>query len=92
MQFAEGEALEIVVVGERDCEETKQMLSYINSVYRPNKVVLFKEPSDADQLATLAPFTKEQGMVEGKTTVYIYRNFACEQPINSLEELKSRLE
>jgi uncharacterized protein YyaL (SSP411 family) len=89
--FAQGDSLEIVVVGDRDSEETRTMLETINCSYKPGKVVLFKDPADADVLAKVAPFTKGQGMVGGKTTVYLCRNFACEQPITSLEELKEKL-
>ena len=89
--FAHGDTLEIVVVGDRDSEETRKMLETISMVYKPGKVVLFKDSADTGKLAQIAPFTKEQGMVDGKTTVYLCRNFACEQPINSLEELKKRL-
>ncbi|MDF7826837.1 thioredoxin domain-containing protein [Pontiellaceae bacterium B12227] len=90
LQFAESETVEIVVVGEKDAPETEAMLEYIHSVYKPGKVVLLKEPANADQLAELAPFTKDQHQLDGKTTVYICRNFACERPLNSLKELKSR--
>jgi len=69
----------------------QQMLRTINSAYKPGKVVLFKDPAKADALAEIAPFTKEKEMMDGKATVYICRNFVCEQPINSLEELKERL-
>ncbi|MEE9369813.1 MAG: thioredoxin domain-containing protein [Pontiella sp.] len=91
LQFAKGEPVEIVVVGNRKDDTTKQMLAFINSVYKPGKVVLLKDPTETEAMNVLAPFTKEQSMVDGKTTVYICRNFACEQPINSMEELKSKL-
>ena len=91
LQFAEGETVEIVVAGEKGAPDTRAMLDYINSVYKPGKVVLLKEGSNDRKLAAFAPFTKEQKQVNGKPTVYICRNFACEKPINSLEELKERL-
>lgn len=90
LQFANGETVEIVVVGKKSDPETSAMLDYINSVYKPGKVILFKNDTNADQLTKLAPFTKDQNQVGGKPTVYICRNFACEKPINSLEELKQR--
>ena len=43
LQFAEGETVEIVVVGDRKDETTKQMLAFIKSVYKPGKVVLLKD-------------------------------------------------
>ncbi len=91
LQFAAGDTVEIVVVGDRESDDTKGMLAHIKGVYKPGKVVLFKDSSGDDKLAELAPFTQEQGMIDGKATVYICRNFACEQPITSLEELKERL-
>ena len=80
------------MVGKKDDPETKAILDYINTVYKPGKVVLFKDAENAGKLAELAPFTKNQNMVDGKPTVYICRNFACEKPINSLNELKARVQ
>ncbi len=90
LQFAAGETVEIVVVGEKEDPETKAMLETINAVYQPGKVVLLKDSGNAERLAELAPFTKEQIKVGGKTTVYICRNFACEQPITTLDALRER--
>ncbi len=89
LQLAENESVEIVVVGEK--EAAAPLLDYLGSVYRPGKVILHKEAANAARLAAVAPFTKEQQLVDGKPTVYICRNFACEKPISSLEELKERL-
>jgi uncharacterized protein YyaL (SSP411 family) len=90
LQFAEGETVEIVVVGERDDAETRAMLDYVRLHYKPGKVVLFKDAANAGPLAALAPFTKAQEMVGGKPTVYICRNFACEKPVHSIAALKER--
>jgi len=92
LQFAQGDSVEIVVVGDPQADDTREMLQHINQVYKPGKVVLLKDPGAPERVAALAPFTKEQGMVAGKATVYICRNFACQQPINSLEELKKELQ
>ena len=91
MQFAQSDPMEIVVVGERDHPDTQQMIDHINRIYSPGKVVLLKDPVSAGKLDALAPFTKEQDMLDGKTTVYICRGFACEKPITSLDELKQKL-
>jgi hypothetical protein len=91
LQFAHSETVEIVLVGEKEDPETKAMLDHINSTYAPGKVVLLKDKANADKLAELVPFTKGQKQVDGKPTVYICRNVACEKPINSLGELRERL-
>ncbi|MDZ8118420.1 thioredoxin domain-containing protein [Pontiella agarivorans] len=89
LQFAVGETVEVVVVGGK--EEARPMIEYLHSVYQPGRVMLHKDADHADQLAVIAPFTKEQQMIDGKPTVYICRNFACEKPVNTLEELKGRI-
>ncbi len=91
LQFASGPTEEIVVVGSRESPDTRRMLAAINAAYHPGKVLLFKDPAEADALEKIAPFTKELNMVDGKATVYICRNFACERPIHSPEELEARL-
>jgi uncharacterized protein YyaL (SSP411 family) len=88
VQFGAGKSTEIVVVGEWDSAETRQMLDYINSVYHPGKVVIFKDPADDALISKIAPFTRQLEMVGGRTTVYICRNFSCEQPVSTMEELK----
>jgi uncharacterized protein YyaL (SSP411 family) len=90
LQFAQGETVEIVVVGERGDSETDALLDYINRMYKPGKVILLKTSANAEALSKLAPYTAEQHQMDGKPTVYICRNFSCEKPINSLEELKAR--
>ncbi|HEY5621817.1 MAG TPA: hypothetical protein VIR77_04370, partial [Pontiella sp.] len=91
LQYAFGESMEIVIAGERNHPEVIRMLKHIRSVYLPGKVVLLKEPDSAETLSGLAPFTKEQEPVSGRPTVYICRNFACEKPITTLEELQQQL-
>jgi uncharacterized protein YyaL (SSP411 family) len=52
--------------------------------------VILKDPADEALISEIAPFTRAQGMVDGKTTVYICHNFTCEQPVNTMEALKER--
>jgi len=89
-QFGAGKTEEVVVVGKRNDPETQAILDYLDSLYNPFRTVLFMDPS-GETVKGIAPFTKEMDMLDGKTTVYICRNFSCDQPLNSLHELKVRL-
>ncbi len=90
-QFGAGKTQEVVVVGDRNKPDCRTMLDYIVNLYNPLMTVLFKDVNDSAEVERIAPFTKEMGMVEGQSTVYICRNFTCDQPINSLADLKVRL-
>ncbi|HSR87451.1 MAG TPA: thioredoxin domain-containing protein, partial [Pontiella sp.] len=67
VQFGAGKSTEIVVVGKRGSAATEEMLDYINSVYNPGKVVVFKDPENDALIRRLAPFTRKQGRVNGRT-------------------------
>ena len=91
LRFAAGDPVEMVVVGPRDSSDTRKMMAAISRVYQPGRVVLLKDPAETERLAAIAPYTEGLKMIDGKPAVYICRNFACEQPLNSLEELRARL-
>ncbi len=45
----------------------------------------------SDELAEIAPYTATQKRKAGKPTLYICEHFACEQPINEVEEMLKKL-
>jgi len=79
--FAEGPSFEVIIVGNPGAEDTRALFKALNSRFLPNKVVLFKpaEESDSD-IIKIAPFTENCSTLEGKATVYVCRNHACDLP------------
>ena len=95
LDFSLGPALEIVIVGEREDSITLEMLDKLYSSYVPNKVLLFKDIQDTKEekfITDLAPFTRDQKSLDGKTTAYVCRNFSCMSPINSPDQLALAIE
>jgi len=91
LHMLHGQSQEIVIVGPKDHAKTQEMLQALHNNFDPLRTVLLKDPSDQERMTELAPFTKEMGMLDEEPTVYICQNFACDQPINSLDVLKDRL-
>jgi len=83
-QFAQNESSEIVICGKRDDSHTQKMLQKLQSTYGPDKTVLFKDELCAPTLSKLAPYTKEQKMIDGKASVYVCKNHSCEKPLRDL--------
>ncbi|MCH7902944.1 MAG: thioredoxin domain-containing protein [Armatimonadetes bacterium] len=70
---------EVVVVGEGD--EALKMMRRLQAEHRPNAVFVLKDASqDSDELASIASYTELLVAQNGKTTVYVCHNFACELP------------
>ena len=86
----------VVVVGPSvDDPETAAALSTLRGAYVPNRVILFVAdlsssgdlPSGAPgtRIASLAPYVADMSMVDGRPTVYVCRNFACQLPTTDID-------
>ncbi len=92
VDFAIRPSFEIVIVGKEDNPLTKEMLKEINSIYIPNKVVLLKSKGmETKGITSIAPFTKEQEMINEQTTVYVCRNFVCNLPTSDPKKVVKQL-
>ncbi|WP_341349008.1 hypothetical protein [Fervidicella metallireducens] len=90
VEFAVGDSLEIVMVGNKSANETKNMLKIINEEFLPNKVMVLKpiDEEEAKRVHKLAEYTLTQNLINDKTTVYVCKNFVCNNPTNDSDELK----
>ena len=79
VDFLLNPSFEVVIVGRRNSDDTREMLSLARSVYKPGMVVILKDPGD-DSLAEIAEFTRYQGMLDGRATAYVCENFLCNLP------------
>jgi uncharacterized protein YyaL (SSP411 family) len=87
LDFYLGPVAEFAVVGDREAEDTKEVLRIIRRGFRPNKVVALKSPNQAaDSIRLLADKT-----ACGSVTTFICENFTCQAPLVGLEALKARL-
>lgn len=83
---------EVVVVGEKQDEQTQSLLTAAFAEYYPNRVALLKTSQNASNLAQLAPFTKSHVSINNAATGYVCVNHACSFPTNSPEKLKEQLQ
>ena len=90
VDFGVGPSYEIVIAGEINAQDTNILLTAIRMQYMPNKVVLVRPAKDAPIVA-LSPFTKNQNMIDGKATVYVCQNYACNLPTTDVAELIAQL-
>ncbi len=88
IDFLHADTREIVVVGERDAEDTKKMLAAIQRRFDPNKVVLFKPiGAEGNALSNVAAYVTDHSAIDGKATAYVCRSFSCQLPTNDLKKV-----
>ncbi len=90
LDFLIGPSLEIVVAGDLESKETKNMLNVLREGFVPNKVVLLKPTNDLD-IVQLTEFAKGMKMIDKKTTAYVCKNFECSLPTTNKDRLRTLL-
>ena len=96
LQGAEGQlnpAGEIVIVGDPQAADTKEMIQALRTLYEPNSLLLFKNSLDpADGIGELAPYTKHHTPLRGQATAYVCTDFRCELPTTDIGEAVRRMQ
>jgi len=82
---------QIVLAGPPDAPETRALAGVIRRHYLPAAVVVPVTPASRDGLARLLPWTAALGPGDGRAAAYVCREFACETPAASPEELDRQL-
>lgn len=84
-----GKGIVIIIASDEDNNSSQKFIDSINSKFLPSKIMLKLTPQAQMQgIANIAPFLKEYPYTKCKTNVYICKDFQCNAPINSIEELK----
>ncbi|MDD1695400.1 MAG: thioredoxin domain-containing protein [Methanoregula sp.] len=92
LNTALGPVQDIVIVGEKDADDTKALINGLREYYLPLVMVVLKPLRDDDpRLASLAPFTSNLTATEGKPTAYICTGHSCAMPITDLNHLRELL-
>jgi uncharacterized protein YyaL (SSP411 family) len=92
VDFGLGPSFEVVIVGNSQAEDTKQMLTALRARFIPNKVVMMRPTErDSEAIDTMAPFIRQQVSIDNKATAYVCRNHACHKPTTDADQMISSL-
>ncbi|NHJ31439.1 MAG: thioredoxin domain-containing protein [Asgard group archaeon] len=88
LEYAYGPSFEVVIVGNIESDNTKEMLKALRNKYVPNKVVLFI-PSDEKnpEISNVTDFVKHKDAKDGKATAYVCINRFCKFPTNEISKM-----
>ena len=83
LMLMENPTKEVVVIGQENDIDRQKLIKKLHSTHLPHTAVLVGENSGT--LSAIAPFTAEYKQLEGKTTIYVCENFACQNPTTDVE-------
>jgi uncharacterized protein YyaL (SSP411 family) len=90
--LAESPSSEIVIAGNLESPDAIEMLRRVREHYSPHQVVLLRPTDPDDTLFDLNPVLQDQIPIEGKATAYVCKDFQCNAPTTSVEEMIKLLE
>ena len=82
---------QVVVVGDPDAPDTREMLSELQKQFLTNKTVLFKHEKNKEALDRLVPFVSAMTAIDHKATAYVCRDFTCNLPTTEIKEMLANL-
>ncbi len=88
VDFAAGPSHEIVITGDPDSKDTREIIDALRSKFLPRKVVILRPINgEAREIEHLSPFIKDYGELDGKTTVYVCVDQQCNLPTTDISEM-----
>lgn len=91
LDFGLGPAYQVVIAGKSESPDTRHMLEELWAYFIPNIVLVFRPEGKDSEITDLATYTKDQVPIEGKSTVYVCRNYECQLPTTEVNEMLKML-
>ena len=92
LEFLLSTPREIAVIGEQNANDTNAVLQEIHDRFLPNKILALLDPGNNQSSANLSvPLTDGKSQIDGKATVYVCENYACQVPTTDISELGRQL-
>jgi uncharacterized protein YyaL (SSP411 family) len=89
LAYALSKPREIAIIGDPGSADTQALLNVVRDGYRPFQMVALGAPSDQPPAV---PLLQDRGLVEGRATTYVCRDFVCQAPVTEPEALRAQLE
>ncbi|WP_425060248.1 hypothetical protein SCACP_09200 [Sporomusa carbonis] len=80
--------IHIVIAGDRVDPNVQAMLTLAGQSFMPETTVIYNDPVYQTENWELLPATAGQEAVDGRATAYICENFACQQPVHTIEDFE----
>jgi len=93
LDIALGPSEELVIVGEPERNETRQLIEVARRGYHPSRVLLWRPPDpNPGPIVDIAPYTKGFTTVDGRPAAYLCHDFRCERPVTDAADLERLLQ
>ncbi|MHA2126940.1 MAG: thioredoxin domain-containing protein, partial [Promethearchaeota archaeon] len=93
IDFAIGPSYSLVIGGNKNAKDTKEMIKAINAYYVPNKVFILRNTEHiSPEIDNLSNFVQFFDNLDGKATAYVCINKTCKPPTHDVDKMLEYLE
>jgi uncharacterized protein len=90
LDFSLGPGQELVIASDDGETAAQAMINLVHRTFMPHRVLLFKPAGpEGERLSALCAYVEALHPVNRQPTVYVCENYACKQPITSLQDLET---
>ncbi len=89
LDFRESSKRQIVIAGEKDEDDTRQLRAEVHRHFLPYKVLLLA--GDDSNAVPQSPAVRQMKSINGKAAAYVCQNFACHAPVTEIGSLAKLL-
>ncbi|RUS82796.1 hypothetical protein EGW08_009460 [Elysia chlorotica] len=91
LMFSLATPKQIVVVGDKNSEDTKELLSVVHKNFLPNKVLIVTDGDENGFIQKKSKAISNFRKLDGAATAFVCENFTCSLPVNSAQALEKLL-
>jgi len=85
-------AAEVVITGDPERKDTRDMLRSVQRAYAPHAVLIFRPDGGTDtQVTRVLPKTAQFNSNDGAPLAYVCKDFSCQAPTSDVGEVLARL-
>lgn len=93
IDFTVGSSCEVVIAGDSQANDTKQMLAAIQERFLPNKVVILRPTEqESPEIDAIAPFVRNNPSIDTKATAYVCLDYNCRLPTTDISSMLELLD
>jgi uncharacterized protein YyaL (SSP411 family) len=92
LEFSLGPTFEVVIAGDLDKADTREMIRALQKEFHPNKVLIFRPPGEETEIIEIAGFTRHQVPINERATAYVCQDYACQSPTVEINTMLSYLD
>lgn len=92
LDFSSSKAMQIIIAGDPEQDDTKRLLSVIHNTYLPNTITIMATPESLSFFEPNRVALEYVTPLDNKATAYVCENYTCQTPVNTPSELKDLLQ